>query len=345
MILGGHEHDAFIDDAGRSTIVKVGQDAERLGVCDIWWAADGTVHSRITMMPIGEFEPEPRSSAFVKEKHDFLEAMMKAPIAQIPAKMSSKKVRFEPSGVASFLLSYVQRSLKKDGADMAMVQGGFVRAKKDYDAPGDFTMGDLFGEFAFEGPFCAIPLKGEIIQQSITNTRSAPKPAPNFLHCDSGVVINDDDHAIVSIGGKPFEPEKLYHVAIYHHLLTGLNVIEPLMSYVTEHVTVPDAEACRPVKDIVLELCMKDEWRRLIGYAQFDADGDGDISQTELHAGIDRAVSKMDTDGDGMVSRDELRQMVVSVGGSTALIEQLIKTLDTNNDGFVDREEFKSLAH
>ena len=35
------------------------------------------------MMPIGEFEPEPRSSAFVKEKHDFLEAMMKAPIAQI----------------------------------------------------------------------------------------------------------------------------------------------------------------------------------------------------------------------------------------------------------------------
>ena len=33
-------------------------------------------------------------------------------------------------------------------------------------------------------------------------------------------------------------------------------------------------EACRPVKDLVLEVCMKDEWRRLIGYDHFDADGD-----------------------------------------------------------------------
>ena len=54
---------------------------------------------------------------------------------------------------------------------------------------------------------------------------------------------------------------------------------------------------------------MKDEWRRLIGFSQFDADGDGDISQEELHTGIDKAVTKMDTNGDGKVSREELRQV------------------------------------
>lgn len=123
-------------------------------------------------------------------------------------------------------------------------------------------MGDLFGEFAFEGPFCVIPLKGEIVQQSTFNTRGAPKPAPNFLHFSDGVVVeNDEKHTITSVNGAPFDPEKLYNVAIYHHLLTGLNVIEPMMSYVTANVEVPTEEACRPVKDIVLEVCMKDEWR------------------------------------------------------------------------------------
>ena len=46
-------------------------------------------------------------------------------------------------------------------------------------------------------------------------------------------------------------------MAIYQHLLTGLNVIEPLFSYVQANVAVPDAEGCRPVKEMVIELCMK----------------------------------------------------------------------------------------
>jgi hypothetical protein len=84
------------------------------------------------------------------------------------------------------------------------------------------------------------------------------------------------------VGGEPFDPEKIYSVAIYHHLLSGLNVIEPLMSYVSENVKVPDLEACRPVKDLVLEVMVKDEWRRLVGFDRFDADGDGSVSGDEV---------------------------------------------------------------
>jgi len=346
LILGGHEHDMYVDEAGRSTIVKVGQDAERLGVCDVWWDANGKVHSKVSVLPITEFEEDASAKEFVTAKHDFLNQMMSAPIASVETPMSSKKVRFEPSGVATFLLSFVQRNLKYTmKADMAMVQGGFVRYKKDY-GEGDFTMVDLFGEFAFEGPFCVIPLKGEIIQQSTINTRSAKKPAPNFLHFSKDVVVEGEEanHRIVSVSGEQFDPEKIYQVAIYHHLLTGLNVIEPLMSYVTEQVKVPDAEGCRPVKDLVLEVCMKDEWRRLVGYGAFDADGNGDISQEELLAGIDKVVGKMDVNGDGLVSKEELNTFIVSVGGNTALVEKLLEALDENKDGQISKEEFRSLA-
>jgi len=223
------------------------------------------------------------------------------------------------------------------------VQGGFIRAKKDYEKDADFLVGDLFGEFAFEGPQAVIPLKGSIIQESTTATRNAPKPAPNFLHFDVGVVISED-HTIVSVGGEPFDPEKIYQVAIYHHLLTGLNIIEPLYSYVRENVKIPDIEQCRPVKDMVLETCIKDEWRRLIGFDQFDADGDGDVSAEELREGIAKAITHMDLNGDGLVSKAELKAHMQKKGGSLALVEQLISTLDTDGDGQISKDEFLSLA-
>jgi len=257
--------------------------------------------------------------------------------------MSSKKVRFEASGVASFLLTFVQRDLQRDGVDLAMVQGGFIRAKKDY-TPGPFKMGDLFGEFAFEGPFATIPLKGGVIQESVLNTRNAPKPSPNFLHFDYGVVLNDE-HMIQTVKGQPFDPERIYNVAIYHHLLTGLNIIEPLMTYVNAEVKVPDLEQCRPVKDIVLEICMKDEWRRLVGFTQFDADGDGDISGEELKAGVDKVLGAMDKNGDGLISKEELTEHVVKLGGQMALVEQLIKTIDADGDGCISKEELMALAY
>jgi len=343
IVLAGHEHDQFIDEAGKSTVVKVGQDAERIAVCDIWWDASGTMNSRVTVLPITEFEPEPTALAFVEEQQAFITKMMSSPIASTEAEMSSKKVRFEESGVASFLLAYVRRALKKDGVELAMVQGGFIRAKRDYKA-GPFLMGDLFGEFAFEGPQAVIPLKGSIIQESTFNTRSAPKPAPNFLHFDSGVVVTPE-HQIISVGGVPFDPEKIYTVAIYQFLLTGLNVIEPLMSYVNEHVKVPDTESCRPVKDVVLEVCMKDEWRRLIGFEGFDEDGDGQVTADELRAGLTKTMSKLDANGDGLISKEELTDYVHKMEGNVALVEQLIQSVDADGDGYVSLSELEALIY
>jgi len=343
VILGGHEHDLYIDEAGKSVIVKVGQDAERIAFIDIWWTAEGKLRSMVQYLPCFEFEEDAACSAFVKKQNDFLERMMQTPVASIPDPMSSKKVRFEASGVATFLLTYVRRAFQKDKVDLAMVQGGFIRYKKEYQ-PGSFLMGDLFGEFAFEGPQAVIPLKGEIIAQSCKNTREMPKPAPNFLHFDSGVVVNDA-HEIVSVGGEPFDLEKIYSVAIYHHLLSGLNVIQPLMDYVTANVTVPDLEACRPVKDLVLEVMVKDEWRRLVGFAQFDADGDGSISGDELRAGIDKVISSMDKNGDGHISKAELETYMHGNDGNLQFIEQMVQMLDADGDGQISKDEFAALAY
>lgn len=98
-------------------------------------------------------------------------------------------------------------------------------------------MGDLFAEFAF-GKSCTyclslaaqmcdvdcnqavIKIPGQVLSESAHNSRSTEKPAPNFLHFDSGVETSEDGHITV-IDGQPIDPERLYTVAVYQFLLAG----------------------------------------------------------------------------------------------------------------------------
>ena len=60
---------------------------------------------------------------------------------------------------------------------------------------------------------------------------------------------------LVSISGDALDPNRLYRVAIYQYLLSGLNQIEPLYSHVQRgDIRLPDLECCRPAKDIILEV-------------------------------------------------------------------------------------------
>jgi len=344
VLLGGHEHELFIDEAGLSTIVKVGQDAERIGIIDIWWTADGQLRHSVQYVPANEFPKDAKTEEYAAQKAAFVEQVMAAPLATAPPHpCSTKRVRFEECKFSAFLLSLVRRACKSRGAEMAMVQGGFIRAGRDYTASCELTVGDLFAEFAFEGPFCVIRLKGEILEASCKATRESPKPAPNFLHFDDKVVITEDNR-IISIDDEPFDASRIYNVAIYQHLLTGLNVIEPLFSYVKNNVTIPDAEACRPVKEMVIELCMKEAWRDLIGVDHLEGHEHEHLSPEVLQQGLDKALLELDANHDGVVSRQELEDFLRARGKNLALVERLIATLDVDGDGAISKEEFKQLV-
>eukprot|EP00971_Amphidinium_carterae_P029754 585543-Amphidinium_carterae.1 len=66
VFLAGHDHELFVDESGKTTIVKVGQNGERVGFIDIYWDAEGAIHSAVNVMPSTEFPP----LQFVKEYCD-----------------------------------------------------------------------------------------------------------------------------------------------------------------------------------------------------------------------------------------------------------------------------------
>ena len=352
VVLAAHDHEVFIEEAGNSVVVKVGADASNIGIIDIWWNQEEELKSSVTMLPASEFPQSAPVASFVEEQRVFLEKMMDVPIASLPAEglLSSKKVRFEESAIATFLLSFVKRGLAQNQVEVAMIQGGAVRAGKIYNNSEKFLMGDLFQEFAFDCHQAIIKVPGHIIAASIQSTRSAPKPAANFLHLDDGCKVQfipgTNTHTVTHLDGKPIDPNKLYSVAIYQFLLTGLNVIEPLLSYVKANVEIPDQEACRPVKDIVMECCMKDAWRQVVGLEKWDGLHTNARKKEEFQQAIRLVFDEIDTSNDGFIHPDELEKYVEEKQNihNHGLIVQMMKTLDENGDGKISLDELSHIA-
>lgn len=348
VIVGGHEHEVIVDRDAPMHIVKVGSDAENVGIIDIWWTANGSVESATTLLPTTTWRPDPRVLRFVRDRYKFLETMYTTPIATLPQATSTLRVRHEPSYFVSFLLSLLKRGFGRNNVEVAMLQGGSIRGQADYQA-GPITMGDLYKELAYETEMALVRLPGWVIADSIRNTRSSEKPAPGFLHCDLGVVINEALH-VLEINQEPFDAERVYNVAIFEALLTGMNAIEPMLTYASEHKVIPDADSCLPAKTVIMTACIKRTWQDLVGYgAKWDLDHNGMIDNQELTAGIDRVLATIDTSKDGRIDISELRSYLEREhknreAASSFLLERMISTLDTDKDGMVSAQELRRIA-
>jgi len=295
-------------------------------------------------MPSTEFPPLQSVKDYCDAKEQFVASMMSAPLLELPCSLSSVRVRFEPSDMATFLLSLLKRALRHEDVELAVVQGGGVRAGREY-AAGPFTMADLYAEFAFSMEMAVIPLPGSIIAESIKASRISPKPAPNFLHVDDAAEVNDANE-LTAIDGQPLERDKVYTTAVPLSLLTGMNAIEPLFGYVTANVKVPPEDSCTRAKEAIIDYCMKEMWRRLLG--QDALEGAGSPSSNELVTGLNKAFESLDTNSDGKIKRDELADAMAQKFGErpgASLIKNMIDALDLDKDGDISKEELFTLAH
>ncbi|NEP01353.1 MAG: bifunctional metallophosphatase/5'-nucleotidase [Symploca sp. SIO2E9] len=346
VILGGHEHEVYIEEIERSLIVKAGIDATNVVVVDIWWDADEQWHSAVHLLPASHFDADPNAQMFVEIAQKFLGSLMEVEIFEVKESMSSKRTRFKPEKVASTLCSYIKKSLKN--VDLVMLQGGGVRGKQDYEQGTSFTYGDLLEELPFNTEIAVIQVPGYILQEAITETRGTPEQeAPNFLHADLAVVIEDyPSLKITSINNAPFDSQKLYTVGIYQFLLTGMNEIKPLLDYVNAHGGSPPLEQCLPAKNLIMESCMKDAWRVLVNYDEWDSNKDGQISREELRHSVKKAFTFLDKNQDGQISPAELQTVLVERTGRTnkGLVSMMFEVLDVDGDGMVSMDELASLA-
>jgi 2',3'-cyclic-nucleotide 2'-phosphodiesterase (5'-nucleotidase family) len=350
IILGGHEHDLYVEEAGNSIIVKMGEDAQLIGVIDIWWTKNDEIKSQINVIPACEFPVDQDADAWVTKKEADLQVTMSVPIATLPFACTSTTTRVEESKLASFLCSKMKQAYRADTVELVFLIGGGVRAMQTYEKGHPFTMGDLFNELPFDDKLWFTDVPGHIIAESIAATREAPKPNPSFiqLDLDCSVEVQDGKHVLTQVDGKPFQRDKTYRVCTVLTIFAGLGDIEPLVSWISDNVQeIASEEVCDPYRDVVISTCMKEAWRSLVGFHAFDKDENGDISHEDLVAGIEKFVSEIDKNNDGHIDQAELEELMAKgkgdFGGSD-LVAKMISTLDVDGNGSINKDELLALA-
>jgi len=338
LLLAAHDHEVYIEQAGKSLIFKTGCDADNIGIVDLFWTEDGKLKRQVHMLEAEDFPSEPSVKEFVDKELAMMAAIMEVRILDLPdlGKMSTSRVRFEPELMVSWMLSQVKASMPN--VDLVFLQGGNVRGMTPEYKAGPFTYGDLMKEFAFDTHQAIVQLPGEVIEASIRSSRTSTDGAkPFFLHTDSEVEFGDG-WSLKKINGQPFDPKKMYTIGTYQFLLNGMGNIEPMTTYCKENNTCPPLDTCRGIKDYFMKTCIRANWLALINCP---ADSDPASVSTALSSAFD----KIDSKKDGVLDEEEISAYVQASGkADVKLVKFLISAFDEAGNGVLSRSEFEGMA-
>ena len=346
VVLGGHDHDVFIEQAGNgSWVVKAGSDAHKTAIVDIIWESEDATLPQVSveLAETHKWKADPKVKAVAERHQAILSALDSAIIYRHPKEsplLSSIGIRLGETTIAKLLCSAVRESLSYNTpdhpVDCTLLQAGMIRGKKEYPR-GHFTLASLRLEFPMCRDVAVVPIPGRVIAAALKDTRAdeGQVERARYLHTCDNVVIAPRGEKVISINGQPFSPDKIYTVAIRLDLLTGLDGIQDLVNYANNELPggPPPPDAGRPVKPLVLDHFMRQLWEGLPAFEAIDADGNGVLTHEEVKEAYTE-IFGWDADGDGTVTEDERKAVDL-------MVQSLISTLDLDDNGVIDREEYE----
>jgi len=338
VLLAAHDHEVYIEQAGKSLIFKVGCDAENVGIVDIFWNAEGKIKRAVHMLEVEDFPKDPGVQKFVDKELAMMAEIMEVDICVVPdmgTQLSTNRVRFEMEPMVSFLLSTVKRSAP--GVELVFLQGGNVRGMTEKYEPGPFTFGNLMNEFAFDTAIAIVEMTGEVIEASIKSSRTGDGAKPFFLHTDMEAEFGKGGFC-EKLDGLPFDPSKKYKVATYQFLLNGMGNIEPMTTYSKDNAICPPLEKCPGIKTFFMKTCMRKVWLKLAG-----CDADGEIAA--IQAQLSRVFDMIDTKKDDQLDEEEVRAYVEASGkADLKVVKFMISAFDSEGTERLTRQEFETIS-
>lgn len=348
-ILGGHDHDVFIEQATNGAwIVKAGSDAHNTAIIDLIWENPEATNPKVTveLVETKKWDEDPSVKETVGRHWAVLSALDSSIIYRHPKQaplLTSKGIRLGESTIAKLLCTAIRKSLSYNTpdhpVDCVLLQAGMIRGKKDYQN-GCFTLSSLRLELPFEAEVIVLPMPGRVIAAAIKDTRAdeGKEERSRYLQTCDNVVVAPRGEAILSINGRPFDPDETYTVATRYELLNGLNDIRDFVNYVNDELPggIPPSDAGKPIKPLVLDHFMRQIWKRLPTFDEIDDNGDGVLNHDEIKE-VYVQVFGWDADGDGIITDDERAAVEI-------LVRSLIATLDMDDNGVIDRQEYERFS-
>lgn len=198
--------------------------------------------------------PDPETQAKVDEYTKFLDDTLNVVIGTTETPLDSRRnvVRGEESTMGNLIADAMRA---QTGADVAIMNGGGIRADRTYDAGTQLTRRDMLTELPFGNTTQVTELEGKQLLLALENGVSqVEKGAGRFPQVSGMAFVYDPAKepgsriVSVTVGGAPLDPAKTYKVAVNDYILGGGDGYDALGA----GVLMPDAGGSRLVAQDVM---------------------------------------------------------------------------------------------
>ena len=276
LLLTGHTHDLLINHDGKCALVESGYDAHYVTCVDVaitvredgakrtmaWWPQFRVIDSATAT-------PDPEVAAAVARYQAALTDRLGETICTTAVALDSATatVRTREAAIGNLFADAMRAGMH---ADAAVLNGGGIRAAKNYEPGAKITYGDVLAELPFNNHIVVVQIAGRELRRAMENGLSVlPRAAGRFPQV-SGIAVEFDlarapgSRVIaMKVGGAPLDEAKIYRVAVVDFLARGGD--DYTMFADALHVT-PDNDAPLLVNEVVGYL-------KKIGVARTDVEG------------------------------------------------------------------------
>lgn len=234
VVLSGHDHDLIVQYNGVTAYVETSNQANFLVPVDLNVTIDEKDGKRsVKWEPAFRFidtstvTPDPETQARVDAFQAELDKELNVEVGKTAGPLDSRRaiVRSQEAAIGNLIADAMREAV---GADIAITNGGGIRADKEYAAGSALTRRDILSELPFGNTTVLVELKGQQVLEALENGFSQVEEGGGRFPQISGLVVEVDKskpagQRVISAmaGGKPLDPAALYKLATNDFMLNG----------------------------------------------------------------------------------------------------------------------------
>ncbi len=234
LILGGHNHDLFVNFDQRTALIESSYDAHYLIAVDVaievterngaravrWWP-------QFRIIDTATVAPDPEVAAVVAGYEQQLQREMDVPLATTAVELDSRTgtVRAREAAIGNLVADAMRTNVH---ADTAVTNGGGIRANRVYPAGTTITRRDIMAELPFSNRVVPVEISGRDLKRALENGLSQlPNTGGRFPQVSGLTIVADtrrppgDRIVSMTVGGAPLDEARLYRVATNDFMARG----------------------------------------------------------------------------------------------------------------------------
>lgn len=231
LILGGHEHTLLQSSAAGTPIFKMTADAREMGRFNLNFDRQTKRLKSIDweIVPVTDEVADAPEFAAVFEKYKDLLLKLAEPVGRTAVELDALSLssRTRETNVGNFIADAYRRSA---GADVALVNGGSIRADLTYN-PGVLTKRDVLSMLPFNNPIVKIEISGKTLraalEHGVARSGAGEDSEPGRFPQISGMSFKYDSTrpagsrvTEISVAGRPLDEAKIYTLATSDFLVS-----------------------------------------------------------------------------------------------------------------------------